>query len=387
MNPEIEIISTDNLAVRAYIKFYFNGIRYREYNGKRIGKEIHPNREKSLEARDKALRTLRLEIQTALENSYFFTPRIVETVKEKKPFKQVVPKSNSPGISAREHLSIALQKKLASNLTAKYKKSLNTTHDQFVKFLTSEELIGSITDLKPTRIDEFLSSYSHSNTYYMSKRTELSVLFAIISRQANTQLNIIKQTDRKRIKAKLHTIYEKARLIEILDYLKVEHYNLYLCCLLTYGAFLRPHKEVRLLTKGHFKKDATEIHLSGDENKGGKVRIVPVSPFLRKELLPLLAKIDEDINIFSGSTHPHNGYYFGTAWSRTWMKSTDVKIKKNETIYSFRHTAAVDVYRRTKDIHVLQQLMGHSDMIVTLNYLRGLGEINLEKLKEVMPEL
>lgn len=82
MNPEIEIISTENLTVRAYIKFYLNGIRYREYNGNRIGKEIHPNREKSLEARDKALRTLRLEIQTALENNYFFKPRTIEIVNE-----------------------------------------------------------------------------------------------------------------------------------------------------------------------------------------------------------------------------------------------------------------------------------------------------------------
>ena len=62
-------------------------------------------------------------------------------------------------------------------------------------------------------------------------------------------------------------------------------------------------------------------------------------------------------------------------------------IKPNQTLYSFRHTAAVNVYHKTKDVHILQQLLGHSDMIVTLIYLRGLGELNSDKLREVMPEL
>ena len=62
-------------------------------------------------------------------------------------------------------------------------------------------------------------------------------------------------------------------------------------------------------------------------------------------------------------------------------------LQKDQTIYSFRHTAAVDVYNRTKDIHIIQQLMGHSTMIVTLNYLRGLGELNSQQLKDALPVL
>jgi site-specific recombinase XerD len=62
-------------------------------------------------------------------------------------------------------------------------------------------------------------------------------------------------------------------------------------------------------------------------------------------------------------------------------------IYENQTIYSFRHTAAVKVYRKTKDLHLLQQLLGHSDMIVTLKYLRGLGEVNMDRLREAAPDL
>ena len=62
-------------------------------------------------------------------------------------------------------------------------------------------------------------------------------------------------------------------------------------------------------------------------------------------------------------------------------------IKPNQTLYSFRHTAAVNVYYKTKDIYILQQLLGHYDMAVTLKYLRGLGEFNHDQLKNLMPEL
>jgi hypothetical protein len=42
---------------------------------------------------------------------------------------------------------------------------------------------------------------------------------------------------------------------------------------------------------------------------------------------------------------------------------------------------------KTKDLHILQQLLGHSDMIVTLKYLRGLAAIKNDDLKAVMPTL
>lgn len=64
-----------------------------------------------------------------------------------------------------------------------------------------------------------------------------------------------------------------------------------------------------------------------------------------------------------------------------------ILITAKQTLYSFGHTAVIQIYRRTKDLNIIQQLLGHSNMIVTLNYLRGLGEANNEELRGVMPEL
>jgi len=173
-----------------------------------------------------------------------------------------------------------------------------------------------------------------------------------------------------------------------LDYSKVNHPNLHLCCLLSYACFLRPHQEIRNLYVHHFKKEFTEIHLSGNENKGGKVRVVYIPEYVRKELLKVVSSLKTNDNIFTCLPHSFNDAYFNTAWTRMWIKMEKIGlIKESQTIYSFRHTEAVKVYNKTKDIHILQQLLGHSDMIVTLKYLRGLGETNNEDLRNVLPEL
>ena len=42
------------------------------------------------------------------------------------------------------------------------------------------------------------------------------------------------------------------------------------------------------------------------------------------------------------------------------------------TIYSFRHSGAIEIFKRTGSITKLQKAMGHSSINVSLTYLRGL---------------
>ena len=61
----------------------------------------------------------------------------------------------------------------------------------------------------------------------------------------------------------------------VLDEISMFNENLHLCCLMTYGCLLRPHREVRELTWGDFTADLSYIKLSGSRNKSGRNRIVP----------------------------------------------------------------------------------------------------------------
>jgi len=54
-------------------------------------------------------------------------------------------------------------------------------------------------------------------------------------------------------------------------------------------------------------------------------------------------------------------------------------IKENETLYSFRHSGAIDIFKRTGSVTKLQKAMGHSSINVSLTYLRGL---EVPELKE-----
>ena len=54
-------------------------------------------------------------------------------------------------------------------------------------------------------------------------------------------------------------------------------------------------------------------------------------------------------------------------------------IEQGQTLYLFRHTGAIEIYKRTGSITKLQKVMGHSSINVSLTYLRGLEIPELTK--------
>ena len=58
-------------------------------------------------------------------------------------------------------------------------------------------------------------------------------------------------------------------------------------------------------------------------------------------------------------------------------------IEQGQTIYLFRHSGAIEIYKRTGSINKLQKAMGHSSINVSLTYLRGLEVPEL--IEEDMP--
>ena len=53
--------------------------------------------------------------------------------------------------------------------------------------------------------------------------------------------------------------------------------------------------------------------------------------------------------------------------------------EQDQTIYSFRHSGAIETYKRTGSLSKLQKAMGHSSLAVSLTYLRGLEVSDLEE--------
>ena len=106
---------------------------------------------------------------------------------------------------------------------------------------------------------------------------------------------------------------------------------------------------------------------------------MPVPLYVRKQLV----KGNNNDNIFSGSSKPYNRSYFSLVWKR--FKRLYKEIDSDVTLYSFRHTGAIEIFKRTGSITKLQKAMGHSSIKVSLTYLRGLEVPELSE--EDMPML
>jgi len=371
MFTEPKIVTNGDLTSRSYVIYYYDGVRFREYNGKRLNLDISPNSAKTINEKNRLLLNLQHEFNQALNSGW--SPTNVKVAKF---------------TSLKDALSQILKNKLAADYSKTYKRDLEKVHSQFIDYLPLSILNQAPKYLNYTTVEDFLQQFRSSNRHYMNKRTALSVFFSDMQRKELVNANLIARTPRAKAKAVLHETFTNEELKRVLNYLQSEYSNLYLCCLMTYGCFLRPHREVRLLKISHFRNEYDEIYLSGYENKSGRIRKVFVPEYVRSELKLRLEGIEEtEANIFSLVKEPFNDDYFKTQWTRAKAEMTKSGIiKPLQTIYSFRHTGAVNVYRKTKDLHTLQQLLGHSDMIVTLNYLRGLGESDNEHLRNLMPE-
>ncbi|MDC1394127.1 hypothetical protein N8340_05600 [Flavobacteriaceae bacterium] len=54
-------------------------------------------------------------------------------------------------------------------------------------------------------------------------------------------------------------------------------------------------------------------------------------------------------------------------------------LNKTQTLYSMRHSGAIEIYKRTGSLSKLQKALGHSSLAVSLTYLRGLEVSELEE--------
>lgn len=381
MYTEPKIVTADVLSHRSYIEFKVDGNRFREYNGNRLELKIFPNRATSLKEKNRLLAKLLFEFKKKLAegwNPMYPAEKAVD----------ISPTVEPPKSIAQLFREVEAEK-CTSPLSDRYKRELKIISRQFVEYLTEQEKRSTIQQLAPLRIEGFLNQFKSSGTYYMNKRRTLGVYFSEFVRKKYIPENLIKGTPRAKAKATLHKIYTQEQLKQVLGYLKTYNHNLYICCLLSYACLLRPHQEIRFLRKKHFNEDITTIALSGTENKSARVRVVGIPTYVKAEIRERLQQIDDpETNIFSLTSKPYGEHYFNKLWTRGREDMVNRGILQPlQSIYSFRHTSSVDIYSRTKDLHILQQLLGHSTMVVTLKYLRGLGEMNSQQLKDVLPVL
>ena len=261
-------------------------------------------------------------------------------------------------------LNKGIEHKIAKGCSDRYIKDAKRIVNLWIRFEYAN-------DLRNIRIDKLNSNHLKKflirpNWGPKTQRTIKSTLSPLLCKT-----ELINQVKLHKPLSKLNKPIEN--ISAILEEVKKYNNKLYLCCLLTYGCLLRPHREIRELTWGDFTSNLSYIKLSGGRNKSGRNRIVPVPSYIKE----ILVKGESSNNIFTNSIKPPNPYYFKTLWSR--FKRVSKLIELDQTLYSFRHSGAIEIFKRTGSITKLQKAMGHSSINVSLTYLRGL---EIPELKE-----
>jgi len=335
---------------KPFINIYYDKRRYRFWNGKTIDIELKCEDNPPL---------LKAAFELKLREGW--RPK---TKGEKEQFK--TPKNV---INAMKH---SLAEKTSKGCSKRYIKDLNQLIKLWSQFESSNNIKNlSLDSLNEVLLKKFIIRDEWAPKTQLNVKTNLSALIGCFRPGLMNNIKLQKPT------SKLHKPINNLK--GLLDELKNYNHKLYLCCLLTYGCLLRPHKEVRLLKWSDFTEDLNFIKLSGSRNKSGRNRIVPVPKYIKDQL----KKGDSGHNIFSGENAPLNEDYFKTLWSR--FKRTSTLLEDRQTLYSFRHTGAIDIFKRTSSLTKLQQAMGHSSLNVSLTYLRGLEVTELSQ--EDMPRI
>ena len=339
---------------RIYIEFYKNNKRYRLFNGSKINSEIQPNSYPVSE---------RMEMGNLLASEVYHFLMSGLTLEQLKVSNLI-----KPNMTDKDYLTVALNNKLEENYTKKYKYMLEFIFNKLILQLKESPIQSS-------HIELTLNTYKSESSYNTYRLRLCSLINE--ARKIGMTSNPMQGIKSKRANAQMHKPF--SNINKILEDIKAYNKQLYLCCLMTYGCLLRPHREIRELTWGDFSEDLKYIHLSGNRNKSGRNRIVPVPSYVRG----ILVKGNPKDNIFSGKPQPLNQDYFKTLWSR--FKRQSNLLEQGQTLYSFRHSGAIEIFKRTGSITKLQKAMGHSSINVSLTYLRGL-EI-AELTEEDMPRV
>ena len=328
-----------------YIHFRLNGKRVRLSNGNKINVPLYPNNYPKNQRKKKVDELASLVYDYLLKNNYSFT-------ESSKPF-------------SLDHFDDVIKSKLSEPLSLKYISTL----ENLSKLLRDEFRLNGRIGIKFT--DKFLKSYKNPTSFNTIRR-HLNVLLNHLKKSGfdakPTSLKPLKQTE------KLHKPINN--LNELLEDIRAYNHKLYLCAIFTYCCLLRPHREVRLLKWKDFSDDLKYVSVDGSRVKSKRNRIVPLPEVIRNSL----SVGQPDYFIFTNSPIEFNDDYFKTLWSR--YKKQSKIIDKDVTLYSFRHTGAIDLFNRTGSITKLQSAMGHSSIKVSLTYLRGLEipELTLEDM-------
>jgi integrase len=154
-----------------------------------------------------------------------------------------------------------------------------------------------------------------------------------------------------------------------------------------YYTFCRPWEEVRKMQVGDIKDDHIIIYADTSKTNHRSVMIPPALEAIFQEWQ--VREYPPHFYLFSHGYKPgktlvsHNFFYDK---HRKVLEKMNLE-KQGYDIYGWKHTGAIALYKATKDLMLVKEQCGHSDISQTVQYLRDLGVFHYSTGINLFPEI
>jgi len=223
--------------------------------------------------------------------------------------------------------------------------------------------------------------------------TNLSIAFHFIEEQGDRKLwvrdplTVIKRlpvesgkhaayTDRQItiVTKQIRKTIDNARPKQKAEYLQLEFFIQFI-----YYSLARPN-EILSLKVRQIDLSQNRLMIKGSESKNKKSEYIPLNDVLRLAVVKsgvLAHGPDEYVFGRQGTPgpQPRGSNFFWRRHKRMLEQTGLLEVNPNFTLYSYKHSGAVSLYRATKDIKLVQRQCRHSSSTQTDTYLRDLGEM------------
>lgn len=212
----------------------------------------------------------------------------------------------------------------------------------------------------------------------------------IVTKNLGYSVKLVNATDKKEIE-----VFTSEEIKKLVSYKKmgtqkdnkyiVARDNLIINFLLETGC--RNHELTNLK-----ESDIEDGYIFFKVTKNSKPRVVPISKQLKK-LMNRYERIKKQYFKKNNKEEIMNEYYF---LSRTGGKlftsnigqvvkgaCKNLNINENKAYpHNFRHTFAVNMLKNTKDVYLVSKLLGHCNVSITEEYLRGLTKLDILEMSK-----
>lgn len=273
----------------------------------------------------------------------------------------------------------------------------NTVYDRLTDFLNTRE-IKDLSEVNTKLMCEFMDSmtakYKLGNTTRNNYRENLKSLFKVFQDRKIIKKNPCRKIKKLKESKKRHTAYNDQEAKTVKDFLIENDPQLFLYCSFIYYGYLRP-KELRYLQIKYIGDDKILvpdfISYNGKKirvSKNGKSEYIVIPKGLKKLIHEFgLLGFPPDYFVFSTLQKPFEKHVSSNYFNKRYRDILDnLKISKDHTAYSWKHTGVIKLYNKIKDIRKIQQQCRHSKMETTVDYLRDLGLFDNKEVELLFPE-